>query len=66
MVVGPHSLAGKNSFRWPAEGEVVITNYDILPAGDTYSPSGKTYKLPVPTPGWHCLWVTWWSASTVN
>lgn len=24
-------LSGRNSFRWPKPGEVVITNYDILP-----------------------------------
>jgi SWI/SNF-related matrix-associated actin-dependent regulator 1 of chromatin subfamily A len=28
----PVVLEGRNSFRFPAEGELVITNYDILPA----------------------------------
>lgn len=28
----PIVLRGKNSFRWPATGEVCIINYDILPA----------------------------------
>lgn len=27
----PVVLSGKNSFRWPVPGEVVIMNYDILP-----------------------------------
>lgn len=27
----PVSLAGKGSFRWPAPGELVVLNYDILP-----------------------------------
>lgn len=27
----PTVLEGRNSFRWPTQGEVVITNYDILP-----------------------------------
>lgn len=36
----PVLLSGRGSFRWPAEGEVVIINYDILPA----APSGKDQK----------------------
>lgn len=28
-------LAGRQSFRWPKPGEVVITNYDILPEAHT-------------------------------
>lgn len=27
-------LAGRGSFRWPAQGEIVVLNYDILPAED--------------------------------
>lgn len=27
-------LAGRKSFRWPAKGEMVVTNYDILPPVD--------------------------------
>lgn len=47
----PVVLSGRGSFRWPDEGEIVIVNYDLLPEGDSYSPPGKSYKLPVPTPG---------------
>ena len=31
----PQVLAGRTSFRWPKPGEIVITNYDILPPEDT-------------------------------
>ena len=27
----PEVLSGRGSFRWPSAGEIVITNYDILP-----------------------------------
>lgn len=27
----PKILQGRNSFKWPKEGEILITNYDILP-----------------------------------
>jgi SWI/SNF-related matrix-associated actin-dependent regulator 1 of chromatin subfamily A len=27
-------LSGKGSFRWPAPGEIVVVNYDILPAAE--------------------------------
>lgn len=41
---------GRKSFRWPDQGEVVVTNYDILPAvgGDDDSPDGipKITKPP--------------------
>lgn len=30
-------LAGRNSFRWPERGEVVILNYDILPAQEAFA-----------------------------
>jgi len=33
-------LEGRGSFRWPAPGEVVITNYDILPDSATPAPQG--------------------------
>lgn len=33
-------LAGKGSFRWPAVGEIVITNYEILTADLTDAPAG--------------------------
>lgn len=32
-------LSGKNNFRFPEPGEIVIANYDILPAELPYSPS---------------------------
>ena len=33
----PVILSGRGSFRWPEPGEVVITNYEILPAEDAIS-----------------------------
>lgn len=36
-------LFGRNSFRYPAPGEVVITNYDILP--DAQRANGRAYRL---------------------
>lgn len=29
-------LSGKKSFRWPAPGEIVVTNFDVLPDADEY------------------------------
>lgn len=39
----PMELNGKNSFRWPAPGEVLITNYDILP--DIHDREGVTGRV---------------------
>ena len=47
-------LAGKGSFRWPVPGEVVITNYDVLPETvaeetgeiDRYGKKLKVHFLP--------------------
>lgn len=36
----PVVLEGRNSFRWPNEGEVIICNYDILADKTETSPSG--------------------------
>jgi len=36
----PTVLEGRNSFRWPNEGEVVITNFDILSDKTEEAPSG--------------------------
>lgn len=33
-------LQGRGSFRWPAAGEIVITNYDILPSEFPAPPAG--------------------------
>lgn len=33
-------LEGRGSFRWPAPGEMVITNYDILPETPAPAPKG--------------------------
>lgn len=33
-------LSGRGSFRWPAAGEIIITNYDILPDAVGAPPSG--------------------------
>lgn len=33
-------LEGRGSFHWPAVGEMVITNYDILPENPTGAPKG--------------------------
>jgi hypothetical protein len=32
-------LSGRDSFRWPREGEILITNYDVLP--DVHDRAGK-------------------------
>lgn len=37
-------LEGKNSWRWPADGEVIFLNYDILP--ERFGPKGGTKKKP--------------------
>lgn len=34
-------LSGRKSFRWPAAGEIVITNFDILPAAAAWARSGE-------------------------
>jgi superfamily II DNA or RNA helicase len=37
----PVALSGRGSFRWPVAGEMVVVNYDILPATlDTAAPAG--------------------------
>lgn len=33
-------LSGRGSFRWPSRGEVVVTNYDILPDDPESAPDG--------------------------
>jgi len=33
----PVVLKGRGSFRWPKHGEIIITNYDILPPPDSVS-----------------------------
>jgi SNF2 family DNA or RNA helicase len=38
------ALAGRGSFRWPAKGEAVVTNFDILP--DTVEGAGGFPALP--------------------
>jgi len=37
-------LAGRGSFRWPAIGEIVVTNYDILPEAHKEGCKGKDAK----------------------
>jgi SWI/SNF-related matrix-associated actin-dependent regulator of chromatin subfamily A-like protein 1 len=34
-------LSGRGSFRWPVPGEIVVTNYDILPEDLTKLPSSE-------------------------
>lgn len=53
----PRVLSGRGSFRWPAAGEIVVTNYDILPEaeevpGTTDRWGRPEYQLPewVPDP----------------
>lgn len=40
-------LSGKNSFRWPEAGEIVIINHDILPA--TFMPAKRAVREAVYT-----------------
>lgn len=40
-------LSGRGSYRWPRVGEVVITNYDILP---TAQRDGRSWSVPVEQP----------------
>lgn len=40
-------LSGRGSFRWPVKGEVVITNYDILPTAEL---DGRSWKVQVGEP----------------
>jgi len=44
----PRVLSGRNSFRWPAAGELVITNYDVLiePENISDNPDHPRYALP--------------------
>ena len=43
-------LAGKDSFRWPEAGEVVITNYDVLPQTlSNHEPLEQTNILSLPS-----------------
>jgi hypothetical protein len=43
----PTILRGRDSFRWPVPGEVVITNYHILPPADyTFFRSGEEEPVP--------------------
>jgi SNF2 family DNA or RNA helicase len=39
-------LEGRDSFRWPAQGEIVITNYEVLPLAAQIAPMGSRYKEP--------------------
>ncbi len=41
----PIVLEGKGSFRWPAAGEVIITNYDVLPFAP--NPGLKPHQQPL-------------------
>lgn len=36
----PHVLSGTGSFRWPAPGELIVVNYDILPERVEPAPPG--------------------------
>lgn len=38
-------LAGRGSFRWPSPGEILITNYDILPAAPERAEFGRLPPL---------------------
>lgn len=40
-------LSGRGSFRWPLPGELVVTNYDILPDQETLSPPPQGLVLIV-------------------
>jgi len=51
----PTVLSGRNSFRLPEAGEVVITNYDILPKMKRCSECKKELKLHKTDQGW--AWV---------
>lgn len=44
----PMPLSGRNSFRWPKPGDIVITNYDVLPEAENISenPDHPRYALP--------------------
>jgi hypothetical protein len=48
----PVVLSGRGSFRWPRPGEMVITNYDVLPAvtGERWEPKLPA-NLPAPPAG---------------
>lgn len=38
-------LSGEGSFRWPADGEIVVLNYDILPGKTQVTMFGKTKRV---------------------
>jgi SWI/SNF-related matrix-associated actin-dependent regulator 1 of chromatin subfamily A len=38
-------LSGEGSFRWPADGEIVVLNYDILPGETQVTMFGKTKRV---------------------
>ena len=42
-------LSGRKSFRWPKEGEILVTNYDVLPA--TCAKGCDGFLEPVPCKG---------------
>lgn len=48
----PVMLSGRNAFRWPQAGEILVVNYDILPACEI---EGREHVLPAtvgkPLPG---------------
>ncbi len=39
-------ISGRGNFRWPAPGEVVIINYDVLPQAAMIGGLGSKYKDP--------------------
>lgn len=39
-------LSGKGSFRWPACGEIVVINYDVLPMAAMIAPLGSKFSEP--------------------
>jgi hypothetical protein len=49
-------LSGRGSFRWPAPGEMIVVNYDILPAA-VPAKDGKGFQLDatIPAPPAGCV-----------
>lgn len=43
--LSPGILNGRKSFRWPAHGEILISNYDILPPLEEEDEDGEIVKL---------------------
>lgn len=42
----PAILEGRGSFRWPAPGQILICNYDILPKAVESAPGSKRFSIP--------------------